>query len=183
MKLPHILKISLPAACAAVICSLTPLSAEPSHPAPKPPSAEEAKVLYEKAAAFLREAVEVESDDFSSAHCVYRGRYTRIEWRNLIFRQLILGSISAKDRKDGISRRIYAQIDCEAHRLMDRNGVTEWRSGQFQAFPSYVLIEEVAGDLRISAPGIDQFAHSPQRLANHPITDLGGDETLVAKRF
>ena len=185
MKVPHILTICFAAASITAVCLLAPLSAKPKNTptAPTPPTEEEAKELYQKAAAFLREAVEVESDDFASAHCVYRGRYTRIEWRNLIFRQLILGSISAKDRRDGISRRIYAQLDSEGYRLSDKNGTTEWRSGQFQGFPSYVMIENVGDGYRISAPGIDQFAPSPGRLTDHPTIPRDSDETLVAKRF
>lgn len=185
MKLPHILTISISAACVATICLLAPLSAASTEETkqPSPPTKEEATELYEKAAAFLRKAVDVESDDLATAHCVYRGRFTRIEWRNLVFRQLILGSISAKDQKNGIHRRIYAQLDSESHRLIDEFGASEWRSGQFQGFPSFVVIEEVGDQLRISAPGIDQFAPSPGQLAALPASSTDGDEALVAKRF
>lgn len=185
MKLPHILTISISAACVGAICLLTPLSAEPTGETdqPSPPTKEETVELYQKAAAFLRKAVDVQSDELSSAHCVYRGRFTRIEWRNLVFRQLILGSISPKDQKNGIHRRIYAQLDSESHRLIDDFGASEWRSGLFQGFPSFVIIEEVEGQFRISAPGIDQFAPSPGQLAAHPASSTDGDEALVAKRF
>ena len=109
MKFSHILTISITAACLTVVGLAVPLAAKSSEAAarpvrPLPPTPAEATELYAKAAAFLRTAVEVESDAQASAHCVYRGRHTRVEWRNLVFRQLILGSVSEKDRKNGIGR-------------------------------------------------------------------------------
>jgi len=180
MKFPHILTTLI-----AAVFLTAPLLAEakdaPTRPAP--PTETEAALIYEKAAAFLRTAIHVDENDQASSHSVHRGRYTRIEWRNLVFRQLILGSISAKDKKNGISRRIYAQLGSEAYRLSDEKGTTEWLSGRLQGFPSFVMIEEVDGQLCLSAPGIEQFSPSPGRLAVQPATPRSDDETLVAKRF
>lgn len=180
MKFPHILTLLVTS-----LCLTAPLSAESNEaptPTPAPTEAETAE-LYEKAASFLRTAVKVDADDQASTYGMHRGRYTRIEWRNLVFRQLILGSISSKDRKNGIHRRIYAQLGCDAHRLTDDKGSSEWRTGQFPAFPSFVMIEEVHGKMRISAPGLDQFTPNPGRLDVQPASPPDGDESLVATRF
>lgn len=180
MKFPHILTTLITA-----LCLTAPLSAgtKEAPTPPTPPTEAEAAELYEKAAAFLRTAVKVESDEQASTYGVHRGRYTRIEWRNLVFRQLILGSVSSKDRKNGIDRRIYAQLGCDAHRLTNDKGSSEWRSGQFPAFPCFVMIEEVHGEMRLSAPGLDQFTPTPGRPGVQPASPPGGDESLVATRF
>ena len=180
MKFPHLLPILLTA------LSLTaPLSArEKDAPArPQQPTEAETAMLYEKAAAFLRTAIQVDENDQASSHCLRRGKYTRIEWRNLVFRQLILGSISSKDKKNGINRRIYAQLGSDAHRLTDDKGTTAWRSGRFQEFPNFVMIEQVGDEYRLSAPGIDLFSPNPGRTPVQPAVPTNGDETLVAKRF
>ena len=178
MKFPHLLTIAITALLMA------PLSAEQMK-VPKAPAAlteAETSALYEQASTLLKQSVHIESKDKASSHFVRRGKFTRIEWRNLVFRQLILGTVSRAERKAGLLRRAYAQLDSDSYRLSDEAGTTEWRSGRCPGFPTYVMIEEVDGEFRVSAPNIQHFAPSSEQLAALPSTPFGG-ELVADNRF
>ena len=166
MNAPHIIALS------ALMLAASPLaSAADEQPIPSPaPTTKEADEFYTRASEFLKKSVNFDQDANASSHFVRRGRFTKIEWRNLVFRQLIMGSISPQEQHQGLRRRLYAQITSESYRLTDEQGSTHWRSGNCPGFPTYVMIEEIDGDLHISAPNIDQFSRHPQMTASTAVS-------------
>lgn len=124
----------------------------------------------------LLKAVRCERDGSAVSHFVRRGLTTRVEWRNLVFRQLIFGTVSKDDREKGVSRRMYAQLASDAYRLTDAEGVGPWRSGHCPKFPGFVMIEEIEGELVVSAPELEKFATTPGRCLTRsvgPSPDIG----------
>lgn len=149
----------------------------------KPLTTSQKTEAIEKAKDLLLRSVRYQKDGTAVSHYIRRGVSTRVEWRNLVFRQLILGSISPSDRERGINRRIYAQLGSEAYRLIDPSGTTPWRSGHCPGFPGYVLIEEIDGELVVKSPDLNDFDLQPQRNPTSPVRPLAGDERAVAKNL
>ena len=96
-----------------VLLGISPLAvASPSVPPTKPIATklseqEKAKTLN-LPTSFLRRSIDVRKDGTAAGLHARSNFRARIEWRNLVFRQLIYGSVSSTDRKNRITRRLYA---------------------------------------------------------------------------
>lgn len=130
------------------------------------------------AKAFLRRAIVVRKDGTASALHARMNFRTRIEWRNLVFRQLILGTISNSDRKKGISRRMYAQLHSDSYRTSTDGTTTwsKWSDRQCSLLPSFVMIEEIDGRFHLSAPDLAHFSPTKQ---GDPISQPIDDRTVA----
>lgn len=165
----------------ALVLQIGPTQAESRASQPLRPS-QKSEVL-QLAKDLLRQSVKFEADGSAASHCLRRGIKTRVEWRNLVFRQLIFGSLSSKELERGYRSRIYAQLGSDAYRLIDAKGVSPWRSGHCPDFPGFVMIEEIHGEFFVSAPELSTFKIDPKNIPNEPDRPRAGDGRAVAKNF
>gem|GEM_PF-6932528 len=119
-----------------------------------------------------------------TASTVYLGSQatTEIEWRGLVLRQLVTGTVSEVDRENGIENRYYAQIDAQSFRMLRDGRWGAWKSGLCPFFPGFILVEEVDGQLRASAPKLARFHPGPDVNSSDPARPLMPHERLFAQR-
>lgn len=165
----------------ALVLQIGPTQAETIASQPLRPSQKTA--VLQQAKELLLKSVRFEADGSAASHYLRRGIKTRVEWRNLVFRQLILGSVSPSERERGIDRRIYAQLSSDAYRLIDAAGIGPWRSGHCPGFPGFIMIEEIHGQLFVRAPELDGFVISPGQIPAQPRRPEVGSDRAVAKKF
>lgn len=166
---------------AALVLQIGPTQADTFASKPLRPSQHTA--VLQQAKDLLLRSVRFEPDGTAASHFLRRGIRTRVEWRNLVFRQLILGSVSASERERGINRRVYAQLGSDAYRLIDADGMSPWRSGHCPGFPGFVTIEEIHGELFVRAPELDGFVIHPGQIPAQPDRPQIGDDRAVARKF
>ncbi|BCX48872.1 hypothetical protein HAHE_27800 [Haloferula helveola] len=164
-------------AALAIQTGLAGTAQKPQASQPLRPS-EEAAVM-EKAKELLERSIRIDRDGKAVSHFVRKNREFKVEWRNLVFRQLIMGSVSTKDLERGVRRRIYAQISSDAYQLSSPEGVEPWRSGHCPGFPGFVLIEEIHGEFQLSSPALARF--TPEPPLQRPL--LASREPAVANKL
>ncbi len=165
----------------ALVLQIGPTQAESRASQPLRPS--QKSEVMQLAKDLLLQSVRFEADGSAASHYLRRGIKTRVEWRNLVFRQLILGSLSPSELELGYKRRIYAQLGSDAYRLIDADGVSAWRSGPCPGFPGFVMIEEIHGEFFVSAPELDDFEIDPKNIPAQPDRPEAGDGRAVAKNL
>ncbi|MEM1085709.1 MAG: hypothetical protein AAGI48_16495 [Verrucomicrobiota bacterium] len=143
---------------------------------------EKTKVLA-AASRMLDDAIAFKGD--GTARSVYRrnGQRILLEWRGLVVRQLIHGSVAIEEREAGVTRRFYAQLHAQAYRSSTSGGQnwTAWQSQRCQFFPSHILIEEVDGKFKISAPGLAYFTPTPDPRTIDPNRKLMPHEQVLVR--
>ena len=93
-----------------------------------PVAAEDKAAVLSATATMLAKHVTFRADGSASSNCVAPGVKQQVEWRKLVVRSISNQTVSEADRLNGISRRFFVSLDCDAHRRWDakKNAWTEW---------------------------------------------------------
>ena len=113
----------------------------------------------------LRKAVAFSDGDRAASVSRFGGE-VRIEWKNLSVRRIAEAPLTEEDYANGIFRRCYAHLGCDAHRRRDgRTGRwTAWESHSYTLFPSAIVVEMIYGRFVARADGIETFVPAPVTL-------------------
>lgn len=154
------------------------------RPLPSTLTSEEKVRILSTTSRMLDDAIAYKGD--GTATTVYRsnGRRLLLEMRGLVVRQLIHGSVAIEEREAGVTRRFYAQLHASAFRTSTSGGKnwTDWNESRCPIFPSHILVEEIDGQLTISAQSLAKFTPSPNPEVIRPRGDLMPHERVVAQR-
>jgi hypothetical protein len=113
-----------------------------------PISAAEQKEVIAATATLLAKHVNFRPDGTASS--TYNGTSAwPVEWRRLVVSSISKQPVSDADRLNGVTRRYYAGISCDACRDWKprATGWSEWRQIGFILFPSAIVVEEKNGVL------------------------------------
>lgn len=112
-----------------------------------PVAAEDKTAVLAATAAMLSKHVTFRQDGSASATCAAPGVKQQVEWRKLVVRSISNQTVTDADRLNGISRRIFVSLDCDAHRRWDarKNAWTEWFPVGNPIFPRGITVEWKSG--------------------------------------
>lgn len=121
--------------------------------------------IPDAANSLLRKAVAFDDGDRAASVSRFGGE-VRIEWKNLSVRRIAEAPLTAEDHPNGITRRCYAHLGCDAHRRRDaRTGRwTAWTNHGYTLFPSAIVVEMIHGRFVARAEGIENFVPAPVTL-------------------
>jgi hypothetical protein len=113
-----------------------------------PLPATERRDVLTATAALLAKHVTFRPDGTASSTYVQKENW-HIEWRKLVVSNISPAAVTDADRLNGITRRYYASLECEASRNWRPQATTwsEWKPTGFILFPSAIVVEETKGVL------------------------------------
>ena len=111
------------------------------------PATERQEVLT-ATAALLAKHVTFRPDGTAASAYVQKENW-HVEWRKLVVSQISSAAVTDADRLNGITRRYYAALQCEASRNWRPQATTwsEWQPIGFVLYPSAIVVEETKGVL------------------------------------
>ena len=114
----------------------------------KPLPATEKKEVLEAVATLLSKHVTFRPDGVA-ASTYHQTSPWPIEWRKLVVNNIHPQSLTDADRLNGITRRYYASLGCDACRNWKPKSTewSEWSQTGFVLFPSVIVVEEKNGSL------------------------------------
>lgn len=114
----------------------------------KPLPASEQKEVLGAVAALISKHVTFRSDGVAAA-TYHQTSPWPIEWRKLAVNGIHPQALSDADRLNGITRRYYASLGCDASRNWKPQSTawSEWSPTGFVLFPSVIVVEEKNGVL------------------------------------
>jgi hypothetical protein len=109
------------------------------------PATEQREVLTSTAALLARH-VTFRPDGTAASAYVQKENW-HVEWRKLVVSRIKSVALTDVDRLNGITRRYYASLQCEASRNWRPQATTwtEWKPNGFALFPSVIVVEEIKG--------------------------------------
>ncbi|WP_035615901.1 hypothetical protein [Haloferula sp. BvORR071] len=125
-----------------------------------PMRATEAEEVLAVSSEFIKASVAFRPDGCARTTHRIGDFHTRIEFKGLSVREIVKAPLSDTDRQAGISRRYFAHLQCEAHRIWDAPMIawSEWHQSAYGFFPHSIIVEEIGGALKARANRIADFS-------------------------
>lgn len=162
--------------------SESPTNGDRPSPATLTPS--EKTMILAGAAKMLNGSIAYRGDGTASSTYHHNGQRILLEWRGLVVRRLIHGSVAIEERESGVIRRFYAQLFAPAYRSSTNGGKSwsAWKSEPCPFFPSHILIEETDDRFMVSAPTLAHFSPTPDPGFSSSERELMPHERVLARR-
>lgn len=146
---------------AIFLSGLFPAAAQ-DRPAPAdlPRMSPELKEVLDAGVALISAAVDIRPDGSARTTHEIGSFSTRIEFRDLMVREVVKLPLDEAEKEQGVTRRYEARLGCTAHRIWDGPMATwsAWRRDHYGFFPTTIVIEEIGGKLQARARRIDDFS-------------------------